>query len=163
MDNFPFPACPLLIPARDLWPTISGYFIDHMDNLANKLTTGHYPKSCITLMKYWDKHKTDIFTIFECQYPRSDLPTWVIYDDFREDMIMKLWGAMIEQLVNDVNYMTKNNVHYNLTVIELSFEAGFALCSRHTDRESLYMRAEDYLRVTLEIDTGDLMKFCGKK
>jgi len=113
-------------------------------------------------MKYWDKHKTDIFTIFKCQYPRSDLPKWVIYDDFREDMIMKLWGAMIEQLVDDVYYMTENNVHYDLTVIELSFEVGFALCSRHTDRGLLSMQAEDYLRVTLEIETGDLMKFCGK-
>jgi hypothetical protein len=95
--------------------------------------------NCKILMVYWDTYKDEITAIFGNHYKMGDLPMWVNYELFKNDMICDMADHMFNCVLDN---QEEDSIHINFSNV-----VGIGLSSNHIrDRlDRIWLCLEDEL------------------
>lgn len=141
--------CDLLENHHDLHPIIQHYHLDALDIIAQEMAVKYYPKLCGMFMGYWDIHKAEMITIFDDCFPKNDLPIWVDYNKFREDMIESMIDYLFQILSDPGNWVDDENP--SATDVNFAEAISFPITAEPMCYE-ISSRATDYLSINMRVD-----------
>lgn len=141
--------CDLLKGYPDLHGITRQYVMDSLDTAALHLAEHDNPYLCNMLMKCWDTHKTEMIEIFDRCYPENELPKWVNYEGFREDMIERMTGHLFTVLADADWWIDDENP--SATKINFSDIISFPIMAEPMCYE-ISSRATDQLSINMSVD-----------